>query len=52
MVNGYAKVATKCAKKSIMTEYSKTNENKKKTELILTNIEIKKKDLWRSLEKL
>lgn len=29
MVNGYAKVATKCAKKSIMTEYSKTNENKK-----------------------
>ena len=27
MVNGYAKV---CAKKSIMTKYSKTNENKKK----------------------
>ena len=50
MVNGYAKVATKCAKKSIMTEYSKTNENKK-TEFIITNIEIKKKDLWWSLEK-
>ena len=51
MVKGYAKVATKCAKKSILTEYSKTNKNKK-TEFILTNIEIKKKDLWRSLEKL
>jgi len=30
MVNGYVRVATKSsAEKSIMTEYSKTNENKK-----------------------